>query len=391
MSRDPLVPLGAALPLGEVERYSRHLLLPEIGEDGQRRLRAARVLVVGAGGLAAPVLLYLAAAGVGHLTVIDDDVVDVSNLQRQVIHRDVDLGQSKVVSAARAVRELNPDVTVDTVQHRLDADRALLLFADHDLVVDTTDNFATRYLVNDACVVLGLPLVWGSIHRFDGQATVWWAGEGPCYRCVFPYAPPPGTVPSCAEAGVLGSIPGVIGSIQATETVKLILGLGEPLVGRMLVHDAMNQTWDTVRIEADPDCPVCGTHPSITRLEDEAALACETAEQLAPVATISARELRDLIRSGPVRVIDVRTPAERSIVAIEGSELVPVEEFRDGSAVKRLADLDPHAPLVFYCKGGARSQEAARIYQEATGGAVRSLDGGVLAWAREVDPSLARY
>jgi len=391
MSQHPVVPLGDPLPPEEVERYSRHLLLPEIGEEGQRRLRAARVMVVGAGGLAAPVLLYLAAAGVGHLTVIDDDEVDLSNLQRQVIHRDADIGVPKVDSAARAVRALNPDITIETVHRRLDSECALSLFADHDVVVDATDNFTTRYLVNDACAILGLPLVWGSIHRFDGQATVWWAGEGPCYRCVFPTAPPPGSVPSCAEAGVLGSIPGVIGSIQTTETIKLILGLGQPLIGRMLVHDAMVQSWNIVRVEADPDCPVCGPNATITRLEDEAAVACGIEEREDAVATISAPELRALIQDGAVRVIDVRNAAERAIAAIEDSELMPIEDFRSGTAPKELAEGDPSVPLVFYCKGGARSEEAVRLYQEATGGAARSLEGGILAWARDVDPSLVRY
>lgn len=391
MSRKPVVPMGDELPTAQVQRYSRHLLLPEIGVEGQRRLRNARVLVVGAGGLGAPALLYLAAAGVGALTVIDDDEVEVSNLQRQIIHRDADLGVPKVESAARAVRDLNPDVTVRVVPQRLDAQSALPLFADHDVVIDATDNFATRYLVNDACVMLGLPLVWASIHRFDGQATVWWAGEGPCYRCVFPQPPPPGAVPSCAEAGVLGSMTGVIGSTQATEAVKLLLGLGEPLVGRMLVHDALRQTWDTIRLQADPQCPVCGEDPTITQLSDESA-ACEIDPVQTEVETMTSTRLHALMRSeDPVRVIDVRTPGERAIATIEGSELVPVEAFRDGTAYDLLGPVDPAVPLVFFCKSGGRSAEAVRLYQEHTGRAAISLDGGVQAWTDEVDASLARY
>ncbi len=390
MAQNPIVPPGEPLPTDQVERYSRHLLLPEMGEIGQRRLRAARVLVVGAGGLAAPALLYLAAAGVGHLTVIDDDDVEVSNLQRQVIHGEADLGTPKVESAARAVRDLNPDVEVTTVRDRLTADNALPLFAEHDVVVDSTDNFGTRYLINDACVMLGLPLVWGSIHRFDGQATVWWAGEGPCYRCIFPEPPAPGTVPSCAEAGVLGSIPGVIGSIQATETVKLILGLGRPLVGRLLVHDALDQRWNTVAVHRDPQCPVCGEHAMITRLTDESS-SCAV-DEAPPVPTLSSIELRELIASGaPLRLVDVRTEGERSIATIEGSELVPVEAFRDGSAVAAIGQVDAGERLVFFCKGGARSAEAVRLYSAQTGRTACSLEGGVLAWRREVDPSLAAY
>ncbi len=390
MTHNPIVPLGEPLPEAQVERYSRHLLMPEVGVEGQRRLRAARVLVVGAGGLGAPVLLYLAAAGVGRLTVIDDDEVEVSNLQRQVIHREADLGVPKVASAARAVRDLNPDVSIEVVAQRLTADTALALFAEHDVVIDTTDNFATRYLVNDACVMLGLPLVWGSIHRFDGQATVWWAGEGPCYRCVFPKPPAPGAVPSCAEAGVVGSIPGVIGSIQATEALKLILGIGQPLTGRLIVHDALTQRWDTLTVAADPDCAICGSAPTITRLTDEAATCAVEAAPSVP--TIDSVHLRDLMRSGaPLRLVDVRTSGERAIASIEGSELIPIEAFRDGSASTALRDVGPDDQVVFFCKGGARSAEAVRLYREQTGRQAWSLDGGVLAWRREIDPSLVAY
>lgn len=373
----------------QAERYSRHTLLPEIGLAGQRLLAAARVLVVGAGGLAAPVVSYLAGAGVGRLTIIDDDVVELSNLHRQVIHRTVDVGVAKVDSAVRAALDLNPDIEVVGVEQRLTADNALPLFAEHDVVVDATDNFATRYLINDACVMLGLPLVWSSINRFDGQVTVWGYGESPCYRCIFPAAPPPGTVPSCAEAGVVGSLPGVMGSIQATETVKLVLGIGEPLAGRILVHDALAGTWASVPVARDPECAVCGEHPSITVLRDESA-SCELPGE-EPVPTIGVQELARLIDAGRAPVlVDVRTTAERDIVALPGGGIqVDVAALRDGSGMAAVAGLDESA--VFYCKSGGRSAEAVRLVAAATGIRARSLDGGVLAWIDAVDPSLPRY
>lgn len=356
---------------------------------GQRKLAAARVLVVGAGGLAAPVVAYLAGAGIGRLTVIDDDIVELSNLHRQVIHRTADIGMAKVDSAVRAATALNPDIEVVGVEQRLTADNALELFADHDVIVDATDNFATRYLINDACVLLGLPLVWSSINRFDGQVTVWGYGESPCYRCIFPTAPPPGTVPSCAEAGVVGSLPGVMGSIQATETVKLVLGIGEPLAGRIQVHDALAGTWATVPVARDPQCALCGDHPSITVLRDEDVSCGVPAEE--PVATIAARELADLIEAGDVPVlVDVRSPAERDIVTLPGGGIhVEVEGLRDGSALDAVADVSEDA--IFYCRSGVRSAEAVRLVAAATGVQARSLDGGVLAWIDQIDPSLPRY
>lgn len=356
---------------------------------GQRKLAAARVLVVGAGGLAAPVVAYLAGAGIGRLTVIDDDVVELSNLHRQVIHRTSDVGVAKVESAVRAATALNPDIEVIGVEQRLTADNALALFADHDVIVDATDNFATRYLINDACVLLGLPLVWSSINRFDGQVTVWGYGESPCYRCIFPTAPPPGAVPSCAEAGVVGSLPGVMGSIQATETVKLVLGIGEPLAGRIQVHNALAGTWATVPVARDPQCAVCGDRPTITVLRDEDVSCDVPAER--PVATIGARELADLLEAGETPVlVDVRTAAERDIVTLPGGGMhVDVEGLRDGSAMDALADVDEDA--IFYCRSGVRSAEAVRLVAAATGVHARSLDGGVLAWIDQVDPSLPRY
>ena len=355
---------------------------------GQRKLAAARVLVVGAGGLAAPVVSYLAGAGIGRLTVVDDDVVELSNLHRQVIHRTADVGVAKVDSAVRAATELNPDIEVVGVEQRLTADNALALFADHDVIVDATDNFATRYLINDACVLLGLPLVWSSINRFDGQVTVWGYGGSPCYRCIFPTAPPPGTIPSCAEAGVVGSLPGVMGSIQATETVKLVLGIGEPLAGRIQVYDALAATWATVPVARDPECAVCGDHPSITVLRDED-VSCGVSEE--PVPTIGVRELADLIEAGRVPVlVDVRSPAERDIVSLPGGGIhVAVEGLRDGTALGAVSDVDEDT--VFYCRSGVRSAEAVRLVAAATGVRARSLDGGVLAWIDQIDPSLPRY
>lgn len=356
---------------------------------GQRKLAAARILVVGAGGLAAPVVAYLAGAGIGRLTIIDDDVVELSNLHRQVIHRTQDVGVAKVDSAVRSATELNSDIEVVGVEQRLTAENALELFADHDVIVDATDNFATRYLINDACVLLGLPLVWSSINRFDGQVTVWGYGESPCYRCIFPTAPPPGTIPSCAEAGVVGSLPGVMGSIQATEVVKLVLGIGEPLAGRIQVHDALAGTWATVPVARDPECAVCGAQPSITSLREEDVSCGIPVEE--PVPTVGVRELADLIQAGRAPVlVDVRSSAERDIVTLPGGGIhVEVAGLRDGSALVAVADVGEDA--IFYCRSGVRSAEAVRLVAAATGVQARSLDGGVLAWIDEIDPSLPRY
>lgn len=362
-----------------MQRYSRHLLLDEMGDTGQRRLAAARVLVVGAGGLAAPVVSYLAAAGVGHLTVVDDDAVELSNLQRQVLFTTNDVGKGKAEATRAVVAQANPDVDVDAVVERFGSGNALELAADHDLVVDATDNFDTRYLLNDTCVLLGLPLVWASVERFSGRAAVWSAGEGPCYRCVFPDQPPAGAVPSCAEAGVLGAVPGVMGAIQAAEAVKLILGVGEPLIGRILVHDAMAQSWDTLPVAADPACPVCGADPTIT------ALPRQVAES--PVPELDPPALRDLLASGAARVIDVRTSAERDIVSLPFTEHLDAGEV----GVRRVGVPDGRT-LVLHCKSGARSAAAVRtLLREGYDGPVASLRGGILAWADEIDPALPRY
>ncbi|RNI21060.1 molybdopterin-synthase adenylyltransferase MoeB [Flexivirga caeni] len=372
----------------QARRYSRHTLLPEVGSAGQRALADARVVVVGAGGLAAAVLPLLAGAGVGLLTVVDDDVVELSNLHRQVIHRTDDIGIPKVESAVRFVRDLNPEIEVCGIQERLGVGNALPIFAEHDLVVDATDNFAARYLVNDACVLLGLPLVWSSISRFDGQVTVWAYGESPCYRCIFPSAPPAGAVPSCAEGGVIGPLPGVMGAIQATEALKLLLGIGQPLAGRIVVHDALAGTWSEIPVTRDPGCAICGDNPTITTLREEAAM--DPAADTDPVPLIAATELAGLISAGDAPLlVDVRGPEERAIVALPGAIPIELAQLRDGSGFDRLAGVD--AGTVFYCKGGARSAEAVRLVEAATGVRARSLDGGVLAWIDQVDPSLPRY
>lgn len=379
VTRQPLIPPAPSLTPGQVQRYSRHLLLDEIGAMGQRRLKNARVLVVGAGGLAAPVLAYLAAAGVGHLTVIDDDVVESSNLQRQVLFTENDLGSPKSTAARAAVAGINGEVHVQTLQARFEVSNALELAADHDVVVDTTDNFATRYLINDTCVLLGLPLVWASVERFEGRVSVWLAGEGPCYRCIFPQPPPDGAVPSCAEAGVLGLLPGTMGAIQAGEVIKLLLGLGEPLIGRMVMHDALAGSWQTLPMAADPACPICGIDPSITALS--------APKQQIPVPKLTVHELRDLLAVGRARVIDIRTDAERDIVALPFAEHLEVDDVGIGS----LGASDGRT-LVLHCKSGARSSAAVRsLLQDGYAGPVASLEGGILAWAQQIDPTLAQY
>ncbi len=397
MAFGALVPAGRDLAPEERARYARHVLLPEVGLEGQRRLADARVLVVGAGGLGSVALTYLAAAGVGTVGVVDDDVVETSNLQRQVVHGSSDVGRAKTASAAERVAELNPHVTVVRHDARLAVGNALGILADYDVVIDGADNFPTRYLVGDACALLGLPHVWGSVSRFDGQASVWWAGDGPCYRCVFPSPPPPGTVPSCAEGGVLGVLCGSIGSVQVAETLKLLLGIGDPLVGRLLVHDALRMTWDTVPVRRDPGCPLCGDGPSIRTLTDVED-ACRPdvpdpdgpAEEDGGVPTVSAAELAGRLASrargeDDFVLVDVRRPEERDVVAIPGAEAVPVEAFRAGDA---LDALPADRPVILHCRSGARSLEAARLLRRAGRRDVSHLEGGVLAWVRDVDPSL---
>lgn len=402
MAIPPLVAPGPELSTEQKARYARHILLPEIGIEGQRRLANARVLVVGAGGLGSPALMYLAAAGVGTIGVVDDDVVDASNLQRQVVHGVADVGRSKTESAADTVAAINPLVTVVRHDLRLTSENALEILADYDVVLDGADNFPTRYLVNDACVFLGLPHVWGSIYRFDGQVSVWFAGHGPCYRCVFPDPPPPDAVPSCATGGVLGVLCAAVGSVQVAEALKLIVGQGDPLVGRLLVHDALRQTWDSLTVRADPGCPVCGESPTVTSLVDYehfcgmpgASDAVEEPAGAVPgFADVSATELAQMLaerESGDrtFELVDVREPGERAVVSIPGSRALHLDRFRDGTAV---AELPADTPVVLMCKSGVRSAEAAGVLAAAGRTGVANLAGGVLAWVRDVDPSLPVY
>jgi len=401
MAIPPLVAPAPDLTTEERARYARHILLPDVGLEGQRRLKNARVLVVGAGGLGSPALLYLAAAGVGTIGVVDDDVVDASNLQRQVIHGTADVGRPKTESAAEAVARINPLVRVVRHDLRLDSSNALDVIAGYDVVLDGTDNFPTRYLVNDACALLGKPHVWGSIYRFDGQVSVWFRGHGPCYRCVFTEPPPPGSVPSCATGGVLGVLCAAIGSVQVAETVKLIVGQGEPLVGRILVHDSLRQTWDTLRVSRNPECPLCGDHATITELVDyEAFCGLSGGESgasaglgAAAFGEVTARELADMLEARgegerAFELVDVRDEGEREVVSIPGSRAIHLEDFRSGAALGKLPD---GIPVVLMCKTGARSAEAAGLLARSGRLDVRNLTGGVMAWVRDVDPSLPGY
>jgi adenylyltransferase/sulfurtransferase len=392
VSLPPLVSPADSLTVDEVRRYSRHLIIPDVGMTGQKRLKNARVLCVGAGGLGSPALLYLAAAGVGTLGVIDFDVVDESNLQRQVIHGQSDIGRPKAESARDSIREINPLVEVVLHEERLDSDNAMAIFERYDLIVDGTDNFATRYLVNDACVLLGKPYVWGSIFRFDGQASVFWADYGPCYRCLYPEPPPPGMVPSCAEGGVLGVLCASIGSIQVTEAIKLITGIGEPLAGRLMIYDALEMTYRTVQVNKDPECPVCGKNPTITELidyEEFCGAVSADAQQAAAGATISAGELKAMQDRGEaIFLVDVREPNEYEIVSIPGSTLIPKGEFLSGAALERLPQ---DKRIVLHCKSGARSAECLAVVKNAGFTDAVHVGGGVLAWISQVDPSLPAY
>ncbi len=371
----------------EILRYSRHLILPDVGLEGQKKLKAARVLLVGAGGLGSPAALYLAAAGVGTLGIVDFDVVDKTNLQRQILHGTSGIGTPKLESAAARIHDLNPNVRVEPFETRLTSENALDIIREFDIVADGTDNFPTRYLVNDACVLLGKPNVYGSIFRFEGQASVFYAKLGPCYRCLYSEPPPPGLVPSCAEGGVLGVLPGIIGSIQALETIKLILGAGESLVGRLVLFDALKLQFRELTLAKDPDCPVCGRHPTVTELIDYEAFCGIGAEPAYEGAEITAQELRDEWRRNPdLLVIDVRDPHEFAIVHIDGARFMPLSELPD-----RLAELDGHREIVTHCHHGARSLKALEILKAAGFAKVRSLRGGIDAWAVSVDPSLPRY
>jgi sulfur-carrier protein adenylyltransferase/sulfurtransferase len=379
----------------EMLRYSRHLILPEVGIDGQKKLKASRVLCIGAGGLGSPVAMYLAAAGVGAIGLVDFDVVDYSNLQRQILHGTPDVGRSKLQSAKDRLQSLNPGVEIETFDVALTSDNALQIFKDYDVIVDGTDNFPTRYLVNDACVLLGKPNAYGSIFRFEGQASVFGTKEGPCYRCLYPEPPPPGLVPSCAEGGVLGVLPGIIGCIQANETLKLLLGIGEPLIGRFLVFDALRMKFRELKLRKDPDCPVCGTHPTVTALidYDQFCGVAPAAPQAADAQNgnnnqeITVLELKARMDRGEdVFVLDVREPHEYQINRIEGSTLIPLGDLPD-----RFAELDPNREIVAQCKSGMRSARAAAFLRDQGFKNVRNLKGGILAWIDQVDPSQMKY
>ncbi|GAB3907382.1 adenylyltransferase/sulfurtransferase MoeZ [Microbispora bryophytorum] len=392
MSLPPLVEPAAELTVDEVRRYSRHLIIPDVGMAGQKRLKNAKVLCVGAGGLGSPALLYLAAAGVGTLGIVDFDVVDESNLQRQVIHGQSDVGRLKAESAAASVREINPLVNVIIHNVALTTDNVMDIFSGYDLIVDGTDNFATRYMVNDAAVLLGKPYVWGSIYRFDGQASVFWAEHGPCYRCLYPEPPPPGMVPSCAEGGVLGVLCASIGSIQVNEAIKVITGIGEPLVGRLMIYDALEMKYRDVKVRKDPECPLCGKNPSITELIDYEAF-CGTlsdeAQQAAAGSTITAAELEAMRERGEdIMIIDVREPNEYEIVNIPGAVLIPKGEFLNGSALETLPQ---DKKIVLHCKSGARSAEVLAVLKNAGFSDAVHVGGGVLSWIKTVDPSLPTY
>ncbi|MCC6393316.1 MAG: molybdopterin-synthase adenylyltransferase MoeB [Bryobacterales bacterium] len=381
-----------ALSNEEVLRYSRHLILPEVGMDGQLKLKAARVLCIGAGGLGAPLGMYLAAAGVGTIGMVDFDVVDRTNLQRQIIHGTKDIGRKKLDSAAETMLDINPNVNIERHEVALSSENALEIMKDYDVVVDGTDNFPTRYLVNDACVLLGIPNVYGSIYRFEGQASVFATKDGPCYRCLYPEPPPPGLVPSCAEGGVLGILPGMIGIVQATEAVKLILGRGETLIGRLMLYDAMNMKVREMKLRKSPECPICGPNRSIHELIDYHQF-CGVPKHPAqpePVAAggeIDAVGLKELLdRNHNFVLIDVREPHEYQICRIPNAKLIPL-----GELPRRVRELDPTAEYVIHCRSGVRSAKACTVLRDAGFRSVRNMAGGILAWSDKVDPSVPKY
>jgi adenylyltransferase/sulfurtransferase len=377
----------------EILRYSRHLILPEVGLEGQRKLKGAKVLMVGTGGLGAPLGLYLAAAGIGKIGIVDFDVVDVTNLQRQVIHGTKDVGRPKIESAAESMKDINPFLEIEKFEVPLTSENALDIIKGYDIVVDGTDNFPTRYLVNDACVLLNKPNCYGSIFRFEGQATVFHHEGGPCYRCLYPEPPPPGLVPSCAEGGVLGILPGIIGVIQATETVKIILGKGDSLSGRLLLYDSLGMKFRELKLRRNPECPVCGDHPTVTKLIDyqqfcgiPQAAAAEAAEK-GKLPEITPLQLKKKLDAGEdIFVLDVREPHEYDIARIEGTKLIPL-----GQLSRRVGELDSTADIVIHCKSGMRSAKAQKTLKEMGFSRVTNLTGGILRWSDEVDPSIPKY
>jgi sulfur-carrier protein adenylyltransferase/sulfurtransferase len=387
--------VAAELPTltsAELARYSRHLILDEVGMEGQLKLKAARVLMIGTGGLGSPLGLYLAAAGVGHMGLVDFDVVDESNLQRQVIHGTKDVGRLKTASARDRLSEINPYIHIETYETHLTSANALQIFRDYDIVVDGTDNFPTRYLVNDACALLGKPNVYGSIFKFEGQASVFWAAKGACYRCLYPEPPPPGLVPSCAEGGVLGVLPGIVGCIQANETIKLILGAEGILLNRLLLFDAWTMKFRELKLRKNPACPMCGDKPTIKELidyEEFCGMKPKAAAPGAPTkAQITAKELNEWIKRGDdVQIIDVREPFEYDIAKIPNTKLIPLRQV-----VSRAGEIDPSRTTVVHCKAGVRSAQAiAALQQSGFKGTLINLQGGILAWSNDVDPTVPRY
>ncbi len=380
------------LSLAEFERYSRHLIMPEVGVEGQKRLKAASVLIIGTGGLGSPLSMYLAAAGIGRMGLVDFDVVDTTNLQRQIAHTTADVGRPKLESATETIRAINPHVQVDGYETLIDSSNAMEIIEPYDIVIDGTDNFPTRYLVNDACVLLGKPNVYGSIFRFEGQASVFDATQGPCYRCLYPEPPPPGLVPSCAEGGVLGILPGIIGIIQATECIKIILGKGNTLVGRFLVFSALEMKFRELKLRKDPACPICGENPSITGLIDYQQFCGldrggKTSDLLDPSERISVAELHERLRNGrKPALVDVREPHELQISRLDNDYEIPL-----GNLETHIHELDRDQELVVYCRSGERSAKAVKFLKEAGFSNVRNLVGGILAWANEVDPEMPKY
>lgn len=396
MSLPPLVEPAAELTVEEVRRYSRHIIIPDVGMDGQKRLKNAKVLCVGAGGLGSPALMYLAAAGVGTLGIVEFDTVDESNLQRQIIHGQSDIGKSKAQSAAESVREINPLITINIHETRLDNSNVMEIFGQYDLIVDGTDNFATRYMVNDACVLLNKPYVWGSIYRFDGQASVFWSEHGPCYRCLYPEPPPPGMVPSCAEGGVLGVLCASIGSIQVNEAIKVLTGIGDPLVGSLIVYDALEMTYRKIKVRKDPNCAICGSNPTVTALIDYdyfCGAVSEDAKEAIVDSTISVRQLDEMLKEREAGkrdfvLIDVREPNEYDIVSIPGSILIPKNEFLMGDALSKLPQ---DKPVVLHCKVGGRSAEVLAVVKGAGFSDAVHVGGGVLAWVSQIEPDKPTY
>jgi len=380
------------LSRAEIQRYSRHLLLPEVGPEGQRKLKAGSALIVGTGGLGSPVALYLAAAGVGHIGLVDYDVVDESNLQRQIVHGTGMVGRLKVESARQRLLDLNPEVRVDVFNEPFTSVNAMRIAEPFDVIIDGTDNFPTRYLANDLCVLTGKPLVYGAVFRFEGQASVFYAKEGPCYRCLFPEPPPPGLVPSCAEAGVLGVLPGTIGTIQATEALKLLLGIGSTLAGRLLLYDALDMSFEYVKLKKDPNCKICGSHPEVTELIDYEAYCGVPGYDHAAVPAENDREINvvelaeRLKRGDKLRLIDVREPHELKVSSLPGALNIPL-----GVLASRLSELDSAQETILFCRSGTRSQRALELLLSAGFKKVKNLRGGINAWAREVDTKLPIY